>query len=69
VRLFGLVVVAVVAVSSCGGRPASEQAALSSSWVAPAMLSSVPADSPYVLGVLEPVDDGAVRAARSESWR
>ena|GEM_PF-5068950 len=47
---------AVLAVAlSCGG--SSRPATLSSSWVAPSILAQVPADSPYVIATLQPIDE------------
>ena len=53
----------VVLVAACGGKspPAAPQAALSSRWSAPAILAPVPADSPYVLALVDPVSE-ALRA-------
>lgn len=47
--------VAFVLLSCGGGTPQS--ATLSSTWVAPAILSNVPADSPYLIASLEPLSD------------
>jgi hypothetical protein len=41
---------------SCGGRP-PPPSTLSSTWVAPAILGHVPADSPYLVTTLEPVSE------------
>src|SRR5262245_56168535 len=55
-----LAVVALVA--ACGGKsPPAPQAALSSRWSAPAILAPVPADSPYVLALVDPLSE-ALRA-------
>lgn len=45
-------------VMACGGNstPPSPAAALSATWNAPAILAHVPADTPYVFGVIDPVD-------------
>lgn len=52
-----LSVVAVVAVVlSCGGS-SPQPAALSQRWVAPSIMSHVPAESPYLFAVLEPISD------------
>src|SRR5689334_9624089 len=54
----------VVVVAACGGKPPpppSAQAALSSRWSAPAILAPVPADSPYVLALVDPISE-ALRA-------
>src|SRR5690348_12081789 len=50
-----IVSVALVLLSCGGGTPQS--GTLSSSWVAPAILTNVPADSPYVIATLEPLSD------------
>src|SRR5262245_9717955 len=54
---------AVVVLVACGGKPApsAPQAALSSRWSAPAILAPVPADSPYVVALVDPVSE-ALRA-------
>jgi hypothetical protein len=56
-----LSVVAVVAVAlSCGGG-SPQPAALSQRWVAPSIMSHVPAESPYLFAVLEPISDAQRR--------
>ena len=40
---------------SCGG--SSKPSTISSSWVAPSILAQVPADSPYVIATLQPIDE------------
>jgi hypothetical protein len=52
-------VVSVVSLACGGGAPAPR--ALSSSWQAPAILSHIPADSPYVFASLAPMNDDARR--------
>jgi hypothetical protein len=54
----------VVVVAACGGKPPpppAAQGALSSRWSAPAILAPVPADSPYVLALVDPISE-ALRA-------
>jgi hypothetical protein len=51
VSLIGVVVLAL----SCGG--SAKPTTLSSTWVAPAILAQVPADSPYVFASLRPIDE------------
>ena len=54
----------VVGVAACGGKPPpppAAQGALSSRWSAPAILAPVPADSPYVLALVDPISE-ALRA-------
>lgn len=51
-------VAAVVAVSlSCGGKPPPPAAPAPPTWVAPALLAQVPADSPYVFALLTPLSE------------
>src|SRR4051812_9235336 len=51
-----LCLVAVVAGAlACGGAP--QPATLSSRWSAPSILAEVPADAPYVIALLEPMND------------
>jgi hypothetical protein len=61
-RFLRLYLVAVVAgaLLSCGGG-APQPATLSSRWSAPSILAEVPADTPYLIAVLEPVDDALRR--------
>jgi len=59
-----LAVAVVSVVVACGGKspePQGPQAVPSSRWTAPSILASVPADSPYVLALLEPVNDALRR--------
>lgn len=62
-RFLRLSVVAVVVVAwSCGGGGGgsgggSRSGTLSSRWAAPSILSHVPADSPYLVAMLEPVNE------------
>src|SRR5262245_61263780 len=56
-----LCLVAVIAGAlSCGGG-APQPATLSSRWSAPAILTEVPADAPYLLALLEPMNDALRR--------
>ncbi|HEX7842824.1 MAG TPA: hypothetical protein VF469_35365 [Kofleriaceae bacterium] len=55
------IAVVVVAWSCGGGGGTSRPAALSSRWTAPPILSHVPADSPYLVAVLEPMDESLRR--------
>src|ERR1043165_5498630 len=50
------VVVAVAVGWACGGG-APQPAALSSRWAAPSILSYVPADTPYLAALLDPVNE------------
>lgn len=61
-RSLRLCLVAVVAgaLMSCGGG-APQPATLSSRWSAPAILAKVPADTPYLLALLEPMNDALRR--------
>src|SRR5215468_8098949 len=61
-RSLRLCLVAVVtgALVSCGGS-ASQPATLSSRWSAPTILAEVPADAPYVVALLEPMNDALRR--------
>jgi hypothetical protein len=55
-----LAVVVVVVTVSCGGKPspsAPVQGALSSRWSAPSILAGVPADSPYVVALIDPISE------------
>lgn len=56
-----LIAVVVAAWSCGGGGGGSRPAALSSRWTAPPILSHVPADSPYLVAVLEPVNESLRR--------
>lgn len=51
-----VVAAATLLALSCGGG-APQPAALSSRWAAPPILSHVPADSPYLFALLEPISD------------
>lgn len=56
-RVLGFSVAAALALSlSCGGSHPSSST-LSSSWKAPAILTHVPANTPYVFAALEPISD------------
>jgi hypothetical protein len=61
-RSLRLCLVAVVAgaLMSCGGG-APQPATLSSRWSAPSILAEVPADAPYLLALLEPMNDALRR--------
>lgn len=61
-RSLRLCLVAVVAgaLVSCGGG-ASQPATLSSRWSAPSILAEVPADAPYVVALLEPMNNAVRR--------
>lgn len=52
-----LAVVVVVVAVACGGKAPPAQGALSSRWTAPALLAQVPASSPYVFALLEPINE------------
>jgi hypothetical protein len=54
-RSLWLSVVAVVLVGCGGGAP--QPGTLSSRWAAPAILSHVPADTPYLIALLEPLNE------------
>jgi hypothetical protein len=59
-----LLAVVMVAAFACGGKPPEPQAPQgvpSGRWTAPSILAPVPADSPYVLALLEPVNDALRR--------
>ncbi|HEX8108181.1 MAG TPA: hypothetical protein VF516_10665 [Kofleriaceae bacterium] len=57
-----LCLVAVVAGAlSCGGGGAPQPATLSSRWSAPSILAEVPADAPYLIALLEPMNDALRR--------
>lgn len=58
-RSIRLLVVAV-AIAACGGG-APQPGTLSSRWAAPPILSHVPADTPYLLALLEPMTDSMRR--------
>jgi hypothetical protein len=55
--------VAAVAAASCGGggTGGARPAELSSRWTAPSILAHVPADSPYLVALLEPVNESLRR--------
>src|SRR4029079_5919218 len=55
-----LVAVVAGALMSCGGG-APQPATLSSRWSAPSILAEVPADAPYVVALLEPMNDALRR--------
>jgi hypothetical protein len=52
-RAFALVF--VLACVACSGSGKPRQSALSSTWSAPSMLAKVPADSPYLVAILDPM--------------
>lgn len=52
----------VVAAVSCGGKSSPpQQGAVSARWSAPSILAPVPAESPYVIALLDPVSDALRR--------
>jgi hypothetical protein len=50
-----LAIVFLIASVACGGRAKPEPSALSATWSAPSMLAKVPADSPYLFAMLDPM--------------
>lgn len=60
-RVLAAVVCVALGVSACGGggtHASAQQGTLSSTWQAPAVLSYVPADTPYLLATLQPIPRG-----------
>jgi hypothetical protein len=49
---------------ACGGGTKPQPAALSATWSAPSMLSKVPADSPYLFAMLDPMP----QVVRRQTW-
>ncbi len=66
-RSLRLCLIAVVAgaLVSCGGGGAPQPATLSSRWSAPSILAEVPADAPYAIALLEPMNDALRRRMMS----
>src|ERR1700742_2763751 len=58
--LRGVCQVAITGMLACGGSSPPPPTVVSSTWSAPTLLSHVPADTPYLVGSLEPVSE-AVR--------
>src|SRR6185503_21231991 len=52
-----ILVFGLVACVACGGSAKPRPQTLSATWSAPTMLSKVPADSPYLMAVLDPMPE------------
>ncbi|TMQ08444.1 MAG: hypothetical protein E6J90_14705 [Deltaproteobacteria bacterium] len=60
IRLFVIAMAVATVVGACGGG-APQPGTLSSRWAAPPILSHVPADTPYLFAVLEPMSEALRR--------